>query len=154
MGARSTEVARATVPHAAVFAAIHAQADFPGEPWSAAAFAALLGQPGVIGLIDPAGGFVLARRAEDEAELLLLAVVPAVRRQGRARALLSAAETAVHDAGARAMFLEVHAGNLAARSLYDEAGYREVGRRRRYYADGADAVVMRRDLMPGGSAGA
>ena len=154
MGARGPELVRATALHANALAAIHAKADPVGEHWSAAAFATLLGQPGVVALIDPAGGLVLSRVAGDEAELLMLSVLPAVRRQGRAQALLCAAEAVMRDAGARAMFLEVHARNLAARSLYDVAGYREVGRRRRYYADGADAVVMRRDLTSGGSAGA
>jgi ribosomal-protein-alanine N-acetyltransferase len=38
--------------------------------------------------------------------------------------------------------------NLAAKRLYESNGYREVGRRPRYYADGADAVLLRLDLTP------
>jgi ribosomal-protein-alanine N-acetyltransferase len=48
--------------------------------------------------------------------------------------------------GAAAMFLEVAAGNTPALALYAREGFAEVGRRRRYYADGADALVLRRDL--------
>jgi ribosomal-protein-alanine N-acetyltransferase len=47
------------------------------------------------------------------------------------------------------MFLEVSERNAAARALYAAAGFAEVGRRRRYYADGADALVLRRDLTGG-----
>ncbi|RYJ01809.1 MAG: ribosomal-protein-alanine acetyltransferase, partial [Acetobacteraceae bacterium] len=38
--------------------------------------------------------------------------------------------------------------NAAALALYRAAGFEEVGRRRRYYADGDDALVMRRVLSP------
>jgi ribosomal-protein-alanine N-acetyltransferase len=48
--------------------------------------------------------------------------------------------------GAVAMFLEVAEGNAAARALYGAAGFAEAGRRRRYYADGGDALVLRREL--------
>ena len=59
------------------------------EAWSAAAIAAQLALPGTFGLIDPAGGMVLARVAADEAEILALAVAPPARRQGRGAALLA-----------------------------------------------------------------
>jgi ribosomal-protein-alanine N-acetyltransferase len=48
--------------------------------------------------------------------------------------------------GAVEIFLEVAEPNAAARALYACAGAREVGRRPRYYADGADALVLRIDL--------
>jgi ribosomal-protein-alanine N-acetyltransferase len=48
------------------------------------------------------------------------------------------------------MFLEVAAGNIAARALYDRAGYCECGRRKGYYqrpdATRDDAVVMEKAL--------
>jgi ribosomal-protein-alanine N-acetyltransferase len=50
------------------------------------------------------------------------------------------------------MFLEVSATNDAARRLYDGAGFVEVGRRPRYYADGTDAVLMQRALTRDGAA--
>ncbi len=67
-----------TALHAAALAAIHAAAFPPGERWDAAAFAGLLATPGTFGLLDERGGFVLARQAGGEAELLTLAVLPAV----------------------------------------------------------------------------
>jgi ribosomal-protein-alanine N-acetyltransferase len=46
------------------------------------------------------------------------------------------------------MFLEVAERNGAARALYAAAGFAAAGRRRRYYPDGADALVLRRSLTP------
>jgi ribosomal-protein-alanine N-acetyltransferase len=139
-------IVQATLLHAAAMAEIHAAAFPSGQRWGADAMALQLGQPGAFGLIDPAGALVLARVTADEAEILTLAVAPPARRQGRAQALLRAAVAHLRGAGARALFLEVSAENEAAQGLYARAGFREVGRRQRYYADGADALVLRLDL--------
>jgi ribosomal-protein-alanine N-acetyltransferase len=134
------------VAHAAVLAAIHA-ASFPAdECWTVEAMAQQLMQPGVFGFADSDGGMVLGRVAADEAEILTLAVAPSGRRQGRGRALLEAAFAEMAARAAAQVFLEVSTANAAARALYAAAGFVEVGRRRRYYRDGADALVMRRDL--------
>lgn len=91
-------------------------------------------------------GFALARAAADEAELLMIAVAPEVRRQGVARRLLGEVLRSARDQGAKRVFLEVAAGNTAARSLYLTAGFKESGRRRAYYrrSDGSseDAILM------------
>jgi ribosomal-protein-alanine N-acetyltransferase len=141
-----TEIIDAAPAHAQAMGEIHAACFPPAERWGADAMALQLGQRGAFGLIDPAGGMLLARVAADEAEILTLAVVPAARRQRRASALLAAAAARAAAAGARAMFLEVAAANTPARSLYAAAGFVEVGRRRRYYANGSDALVLRREL--------
>lgn len=135
----------AGLAHATVFAAIHAES-FNGEDrWTAEDFTAQLALPGVFGLIEPSGAFILMRQAADEAEVLTLAVAPAVRRHGHARALLVAAHDRLKASGAVTVFLEVAAGNVAARTLYDALGYRTVGVRHAYYGP-TDAWIMRRDL--------
>ena len=141
-------IAPAGPAHAAALARIHAAAFPPGERWGPDAMALQLALPGIFALFDPRGGMIMARVAADEAEILTLAVHPDARRQGLARALL--AEAARHAAahGATALFLEVALRNTAARALYTGAGFTEVGRRRRYYADGDDALVMRLTLWP------
>jgi ribosomal-protein-alanine N-acetyltransferase len=136
----------ANAADAAALAALHAVAFPPGERWDAAAIGGLLAMPGAFGLVLPGAGFVLARVAADEAEILTLAVAPDARRQGHGGALLAAAMAQAAARGAAAMFLDVGAGNGAARALYAAAGFAEVGRRRRYYPDGADALVLRRSL--------
>ncbi|MCK8783249.1 GNAT family N-acetyltransferase [Roseomonas sp. NAR14] len=128
-------------------AALHALA-FPAEKWGPDAIALMLELPGTVALQRPGEGFVLLRAAAGEAEILTLAVAPAARRRGCGGALLAAALAAAAALGALAMFLEVAAGNAAARALYAAAGFTQVGLRRRYYADRSDALVLRRDLAP------
>ena len=133
---RSDDQSRRTSAHAAALAAIHAAAFPPGEAWGEDAIALQLALPGAFGLIDERGGMLLGRVAADEAEVLTLAVAPAVRRRGIAAALLRAAMARGQArGGATAMFLEVATGNAAALALYRREGFVEVGRRRRYYAD-------------------
>jgi ribosomal-protein-alanine N-acetyltransferase len=134
-----------TDPHR--LASLHAQAF--SAPWSANEFADLLTQPGVMATVEP-DGFILIRVVLDEAEILTLAVAPAARRHGLGRRLVETAAVTAVQAGATRLFLEVAEDNAAARALYDRAGFRQIGRRKAYYAadDGArtDAVVMSRDL--------
>jgi ribosomal-protein-alanine N-acetyltransferase len=95
-------------------------------------------------------GFILSRLAEDEAEILSVAV--AARQQGRGLGgkLLNLHLRRLAGFGARAVFLEVDENNAAALKLYDRAGFREVSRRPAYYRNNgdksADALVLRRDL--------
>lgn len=123
---------------------LHARA-FPLGAWSARAFADQLAAPGSF-LITRPHGFVLGQIAVDESELLTICTDPDHRRQGIARALLSAfCETAINKGATRA-FLEVAEGNHPARALYDSAGWREAGRRRGYYKRQGqapeDAILM------------
>ena len=49
--------------------------------------------------------------------------------------------------GAETLFLEVAHTNTAARNLYAKAGLTETGRRKAYYNNGDDAIVMSRGLV-------
>jgi ribosomal-protein-alanine N-acetyltransferase len=129
--------------HAAVMAALHGAA-FPHEPWDEASFATLLGQPGVVGLLDPRGGILLLRVAADEAEILTIGV--AVKRRGIGRGLMEAGFARAQAMGAAVMHLDVAADNAAALRLYGALGFVEVGRRRGYYAGGRDAILLTRQL--------
>ncbi len=139
-------IARAGLAHAAALAAIHGAAFPPGERWGRDAMALQMELPGVFALIDPRGGMIMARIAADEAEILTLAVMPEQRRLGLARGLLAEAAVVAENCGAVALFLEAALRNTAARGLYEAAGFVVVGQRRRYYADGDDALVMRLGL--------
>jgi [ribosomal protein S18]-alanine N-acetyltransferase len=149
---------RATRAHADLLAAVHAAAVRPGEPaWQAMAFDALIGGARVDGVVACAGetpaGFVLWRTAADEAEVLLIAVVPELRRRGFGRVLLRHAIAAARTAGAATMWLEVAADNPGPIALYRAEGFAEAGRRPGYYhrTDGirADALVFRLAIAPG-----
>ena len=136
-------IGEATTAHSAAFAAIHAAAFPPRAAWSEDAIALQLALPGVFGLFDTRGGMLLGRAIADQAEILTLAVAPRARRLGIATALLRAATAEVARRGATALFLEVAEGNVAALALYRHAGFVQIDRRRHYYADGADALVLR-----------
>ena len=68
-----------------------------------------------------------------------IGVHPAWRGQGIGRALLGATEKAMRMPRVR---LSVRPSNAAAVEMYQQAGYRQVGRWPRYYAGGEDAMVM------------
>ncbi len=129
----------------AEMAAIHAAAFPPAEAWDARAITELLAMPGCFATTD-AQGFLLARVAADEAEVLTLAVHPVARRRGIARGLLTHGIVSVIKLGARTMWLEVAASNGPALALYQGFGFAESGRRRAYYASGEDALVLRLNI--------
>jgi ribosomal-protein-alanine N-acetyltransferase len=135
---------------AALLATIHAEAFPANQAWGASALGLMLGLPGHFGLIaiqqDQPLGFALARAQGPEAEIVTIAVRPAHQTQGIGRVLLKGVMDEAARRGALDLFLEVAEPNFAARALYAGARAREVGRRRRYYADGADALVLRLGL--------
>jgi ribosomal-protein-alanine N-acetyltransferase len=144
-----------SLAHAAVLAALY-RACFE-TPWRERDIAEILAMPGAVGLMATAGetpvGFILARCAGDEGEIISVGVVPASRCRGLARGLIRAAEAALRSAGAARVFLEVAETNTAARAAYRALGYRETGRRPGYYrtAQGpVDALILRADLADPG----
>lgn len=79
-----------------------------------------------------AAGFVLARHAADEIELLLIAVVPLHRGKGLGKSLLEQFFESARQRSATQVFLEMRANN-PARSLYESCGFVQIGLRRDYY---------------------
>ena len=132
-------------------AAIHAAAFDRGRPWGAVELRELLRTPDTFcveaGSVETGRCFAIGRIAAGEAELLTLATAPAARRRGLARACLAAFLAEAAARGAAEAFLEVAADNAPALALYRAAGFRDVGRRERYYRRAgsapADAIVMR-----------
>lgn len=126
---------------AAPLAALHA-ACFP-DAWDEKALRDLFAADAFAFHHD--NGFVMARVAGGEAEILTLAVAPTARGKGLGRALLQAAIGKARDLGADAMFLEVGADNPAALALYAGLGFAKAGERKGYY-QGRDALVLRLPL--------
>jgi ribosomal-protein-alanine N-acetyltransferase len=96
-------------------------------------------------------GFAISRVVIGEAELLSIALDTEVRGLGLSSPLLEFHLGNLAKAGARTVFLEVADENHAALALYRAAGFREMGRRKGYYADAAggsrhDALTMQADL--------
>lgn len=144
-----------------------------GHPWSRKHFAdslasgypamLLLGEAGEQEMVWPKRvdgrillGYVVAMTGVEEVHLLNITVSPQHQRQGWARCLLDG--LVVWSRGQRALWLwlEVRAGNVPARGLYDSYGFQAMGLRKNYYPAGPfvreDAVVMNLNVWP--SAGA
>ncbi|MEE7492540.1 GNAT family N-acetyltransferase [Methylobacterium oryzae CBMB20] len=95
-------------------------------------------------------GFVLSRRAADEAEILTVVLSPALRGGGHSRKLLREHLASLALDGVARVHLEVDEGNAPALRLYARHGFKQVGSRTGYYlkADGsrATALTMSADL--------
>ncbi|MEM8788949.1 MAG: GNAT family N-acetyltransferase [Pseudomonadota bacterium] len=140
-------------------AALHAACfnDTP-RPWTEAEFRELDGHANTLLLTatDPGQGppqaLLVARRAGPEAEILTLCTHPAARRRGHAAQLLDRLDAWAGANRIQDLFLEVAAGNAAARALYATAGFRERGLRRDYYAASGrqcvHALVLGKSLAP------
>ncbi len=79
----------------------------------------------------------------DEAHISAIAVYPAHRRRGTARALVAALIAEARRRNMVLVTLEVREGNTAALRLYRGLGLSLVGRRAGYYQDtGEDALIL------------
>ena len=116
-------------------------------PWLRQRFLDELDSPYAFPLsaFDPAGrliGYICPMQLLDEGHILDVAVDPALRGCGVGRLLVQQVLDDCRAAGASFVSLEVRASNLAAISLYKKMGFAETGRRKRYYENGEDALMM------------
>jgi len=145
-------VSTAGVADAEAFAALHGQSFRRG--WSREEFEQLLLDRHVTAhrarVADRVVGFVLSRRAADEAEILSVAVAASRRSRGIGGALVRLHLQRLAGLGVRQVFLEVEEENMPALRLYERAGFLEVAQREGYFArpgaPAARARVLRRDL--------
>lgn len=93
-------------------------------------------------------GSLLAWRLFETCEINRVATLPASRGRGIGKALVQACLAFCEAEGAFQALLEVRADNVAAIALYRSCGFDTTGRRKRYYADGSDALIMTRALRP------
>lgn len=98
---------------------------------------------------DEVVGHAVVSVAGDIAELQRIAVSAVHRRHGYASQLLTGVMATGRAGGSDRLLLEVRADNRDALAFYAARGFVEIDRRPRYYADGADAVVMRLPLVKG-----
>jgi ribosomal-protein-alanine N-acetyltransferase len=137
------------------FSRLHGERFYRG--WGDGEFHSLLSQSTVFGYsaritsgAAGLGGFVLAREAAGEAEILTVAVADKYPRLGLGWRLMLAALREIRARGGETVFLEVDEGNAAAIGLYGKLGFNQVAQRKGYYNEGpgkkSTALVMRLDL--------
>lgn len=99
---------------------------------------------------DTCAGFFLSRFGFDEEELLLLGVVPTLRRRGHGAALLEQFLAEAGSRGATRVLLEMRRGNPAEK-LYRDHGFEQIGYRPNYYrgkhGDRSDALTFASKLV-------
>jgi ribosomal-protein-alanine N-acetyltransferase len=91
------------------------------------------------------GGFIVAYGGPI-AHIITIDVVAGARRSGVGSLLLRAAEDRLRAAGSKAVGLETAVDNVAALSFYKRHGYSVVRTWPRYYSNGVDALVMKKEL--------
>ena len=117
---------------------------FGADAWSEQTLLATLARGRVLVAEDEVLlGYVVLADAGEVADLERIGVRRHHQRAGLASALLDAA---LSDAGRDRVLLEVRADNEPALAFYASAGFVEIDRRRRYYRDGTDALVLELDL--------
>ena len=101
----------------------------------------------VRGSADGVAGYCSTWLVSEELHINGLAIAPAFRRQGAARALVRHALGEGRRLGALEALLEVRGANRAARQLYESAGFSLRGVRPRYYVQPIDdALILGRRL--------
>ena len=116
-------------------------------PWSERMFYDELSQPGrswwVAHDLGTVIGFAGGQLAGDDFEVTDVVVARDRRRQGIASRLVSRICYDAHVLNAATASLEVDEKNAPARAAYASLGFREAGRRRAYYGEGHDALILK-----------
>ena len=116
-------------------------------PWTEHMFYDELSQPGrswwVAHDLGTIIGFAGGQLAGDDFEVTDVVVARDRRRQGIASRLVSRICYDAHVLNAATASLEVDEKNAPARAAYASLGFEEVGRRRAYYGEGHDALILK-----------
>jgi len=89
-------------------------------------------------------GFACFQHFLDECHILNVAVLPQYRKQGIGRQLVNWMLNRLE--GARDFYLEVRESNKSAISLYIAMGFQTIGKRKEYYRDKEDALIMHKKI--------
>lgn len=121
------------------------------DPWSDKSIASELANEYSLWLVEEQdgrlAGYVGSQAAPPEADVMNLAVAPDSRRQGLGRALMCELMRRLRENGMESLSLEVRESNSPALTLYTKLGFRQVGKRPRYYVNPTeDALILRKEL--------
>jgi [ribosomal protein S18]-alanine N-acetyltransferase len=94
---------------------------------------------------DKPVGFIVVHDGST-GHVVTIDVDTSARRAGVGSSLLRAAEDRLRASGCRAVALETAVDNISALSFYKRHGYNVLRTWPRYYSNGVDALVMKKDL--------
>jgi len=100
------------------------------------------------------GGFIVAEvKRYQIGHIITIDVVEAARGTGLGSRLLATAEERLRKRACRMVYLEVAVDNRAALSFYKKHEYFVLKTIPRYYSNGVDAFVLKKDLLPKAAGG-
>ena len=145
------DMTEAYVPQAAAL-----EAACISEPWSENQIRAELTNPWALWLVALAGdtlvGYLGVEYGPDGGNVVSVTTDPSFRRRGVARALFAEMDVRLRALDLQYLTLEVRPSNEPARALYASLGFREVGRRPKFYRKPTeDAILMTRYYKEEGS---
>ncbi len=91
-------------------------------------------------------GYALYSLGVDDADIEIIFVGQDFRRKGFASQLFVCAQEQIQKASKEKIFLEVRSSNLGAINLYSKLGFEKISKRKKYYYDGEDALVMVKEI--------
>ncbi len=120
------------------------------DPWSEESLKMQISSPLSLMLVCESEkrvlGYAYGSVIAPEGELYRIAVASDARKRGVGTLLLNSFFHEMRKRGAATVYLEVRETNLAARTLYEKAGFSLVGIRKNYYHEPLEnAAVMRKE---------
>ncbi len=123
---------------------------FPEDAWNVRMLAEAFLSGRFLGVLLEEDGAITAygglNYVEGEGELELIATAEMYRRCGRATKVLDDLVKEAKKKGVKRIFLEVRVSNTSALMFYLKYGFQGLYARSRYYANGEDAIVMKKEL--------
>ena len=143
------EIVKMTERHVASVAAIEKEC-FGREGWSERSVAGELTNALALWLVAEedgvVAGYVGSQTVCAETDMMNVAVTADFRRRGIGEQLVNALVDELKALESHSLTLEVRASNAPAQALYEKLGFREVGRRPRYYQNPReDALILRKE---------
>lgn len=115
-------------------------------PWSERSIAGELQNQWAIWLMalegDTLAGYLGVQYGPDGGDIMTIATAPEFRGRGVGRALIAEMSARLKTMGLQWLTLEVRPSNEPALGLYEALGFRQVGRRPRYYRDPVEDALL------------
>jgi len=91
-------------------------------------------------------GVCVIHKIYDEAEIRYLSIHPSYKRTGLGKRLIYQTLKECKKENIKRIFLEVSQKNQPALSFYDNLGFKTISIRKKYYKDGSDALLKKKNV--------